>query len=193
MGKVAIFGGSFDPIHLGHLIIAQDIFEKLELDELRFVPAAQAPMKDDTAIASGEHRLAMIQQAIDGRAGFIADDRELQAGGVNYTIDTVNAILEESPDTELSWIIGADHLATLAEWREIKSLASQIQFICADRPSDKKAEEHLPEGIKLKRIHAHSIDISSSEIRKRLRTGLPVDFFLPGPVQQYIIEHGLYK
>lgn len=193
MGKLAIFGGTFDPIHLGHLIIAQDIFEELKLDELRFMPAAHAPMKDQAASASGEDRLAMIRMAIDKHAGFTVDDRELKTGGVNYTIDTVNAILEESPDMELSWIIGSDHLATLADWRKIETLASQIQFICADRPTEGKHAGQLPKGVRLIHIQTHSIEISSSEIRKRLHSALPVDLFLPASVHEYILKHQLYE
>ena len=175
------------------MITAQDIFEKLELDELRILPAAQAPMKDDAPGASGTHRLAMIQQAIGGFAAFTTDDRELQAGGINYTIDTVNAILEESPDAEILWVIGADHLATLADWKEIDALVTKVQFICAARATEKITEEHLPTGIHLTRVQTHTIEISSSEIRKRLHNGLPVDFFLPHPVYQYITKHSLYQ
>jgi len=193
VGKVAIFGGSFDPIHLGHLITAQDIFERLELDELRFMPVAHAPMKDNAPTASAEHRLAMIERAIHERTGFSVDERELRAGGISYTIDTVTAILKESPGTELLWLIGADHLSTLDKWREIEKLSKQIQFICAERPSENITEESLPDGITLERVQTHPIEISSSEIRTRIQKGLPVDLFLPVSVHQYIVEHKLYQ
>jgi len=192
--RIGFFGGSFDPIHLGHLLHAQDALEQASLDRLVFVPAAQAPLKQNGAPgASAEVRCAMLELAIDDYDRFSLLRDEVERGGVSYTVDTIRRLRARWPGDELFWIIGADQLAQLDQWREIGDLLEMASFLCLRRPgySDK-----IPEGIPPDRIHwvsARQLDISSTEVRDRIQADRPVDFFLPRNVASYIHQHLLYR
>ncbi len=191
--KIGLYGGSFDPVHLGHLIVAQDAMEQLGLDRICFIPAAQAPLREDSPAASAEDRLAMLEAATAGTPGFEVIDDELRAGGVSYTIDTVRRLKARFDRHRLYWIIGGDQLDKLPKWKDIHQLAEFVEFICIHRP------EHPlnpPEDVRgVARIHplsVHPFSISSTEIRERCAARRPIRYFLPEAVSDYIARHQLY-
>lgn len=190
--KVGLMGGSFDPVHFGHLVAAQDAMEQHGLDRLILIPAAQAPLKDYTVSASGEHRVAMLREATDWDARFEVSDYEVQRGGTSYTLETVRHFRRMFPEDELFWIIGGDQLPKLDQWHRIEDLAGLIQFIYLERPGH-PAKDHpdIPE-LRLHRCDGHLVEISSTELRERIRRGLSLDYFIPHKAIVYLQEHDLY-
>ncbi len=179
-------------MHFGHLVAAQDALERGGLDRVIFVPAAQAPLKPAVVQAAAEHRLAMLRTALDGDGRFGIADHELRRGGVSYTIDTVRHLRAEFPGDELSWIIGADQVPGLHRWREIGSLVELIEFILLARPGHEDGERADIPGLRMRRCEGHRLEISSTEIRERIRRGLPLDYFMPHKTVEYVRENRLY-
>jgi nicotinate-nucleotide adenylyltransferase len=191
--KIGFFGGSFDPVHFGHLCAAQDACEHHSLDRLFFVPAAQAPLKPQDAQSSAGDRLAMLRAAIREDRRFEVSDYELTKGGVSYTIDSVRNFRAQFPQDRLFWIIGGDQLPQLHLWKDILELASLIEFIFLDRPGQPANEGPVIPGLRLHRCAGHAIEISSTELRERVGRGLPLDYFVPHKTVVYIKEKGLYR
>jgi len=191
--RIGFLGGSFDPVHYGHLIAAQDAFEQHELDRVIFVPAAQAPLKRAETRTSAVDRLAMVEAAIAGDARFAVSDFELKEGGVSYTIDSARHFRAEFPKDELFWIIGGDQLPKLHLWREIESLAQLVSFIFLERPGYPVKAEPRIFGLKLLRCDGHLVEVSSTELRQRATKGLSLDYFVPRNAVRYIQEKGLYR
>ena len=185
--RVGILGGTFDPIHLGHLIQAQAALEELNLDRIVFLPAAISPYKQDRPPAAlHQDRMEMIRLAIDDEPRFSADDRELDRIGPSYTIDTVRSLLGDYPGVRFFYLIGADQLKDLRGWHEFHDLEKLIDFVVFDRSSNGHVViTDYP------MVHRR-IDISSTEIRERLAKGLAVRYFLPSTVHDYIMTHSLY-
>lgn len=191
--KIGYIGGSFDPVHFGHLIAAQDAYEQHGLDKVVFVPAAQAPFKKNGVIHEGEHRLAMLRAATSWDARFEVSDHELNRGGISYTIDSVRHFCREHPHDQLFWIIGGDHLPSLHRWKDIEQLAGLVEFIFLERPGHPpKASPAIP-GLRLHRCDGHLIEISSTELRERRRQGLSLEYFVPHKAIVYIEENRLYR
>ncbi len=191
--KIGLMGGSFDPVHFGHLIAAQDAVEQYGLDRVIFVPAAQAPLKDQDVAHAGEHRLAMLRAATDWDDRFTVSDHEIKRGGMSYTIESVKHFRSEFPADELFWIIGGDHLPKLAQWHRIEELAGLIEFIFLERPGHPaKSPPPIP-GLRLHRCDGHLIEISSTELRDRVRRRLSLDYFVPHKAIVYIEENRLYR
>ncbi|HTL67709.1 MAG TPA: nicotinate-nucleotide adenylyltransferase [Lacunisphaera sp.] len=191
--KIGFLGGSFDPVHFGHLIAAQDVYEQYKLDRLFLVPAAQAPLKPNDVQSQAVDRLAMLQVACAWDRRLEIADYELKKGGVSYTIDSVRHFREQFPRDELFWIIGGDQLPLLHKWKEIDELARLIQFIFLERPRHPtKPHPEIP-GLRLNRCDGHLIEISSSELRQRVRSGLSLHYFCPQKVIAYIDERQLYR
>ncbi|KXU38235.1 hypothetical protein AXK11_00885 [Cephaloticoccus primus] len=213
--RIGLYGGSFDPVHLGHLIAAQSVYEHCGLERVIFIPAAQAPLKSGAVQASGEDRLAMLTAAIEGDPRFEVSDIELRRGGLSYTKDTVDALRGRYPGDALFWIIGADQLAQLPRWHEIEALAAQVEFIAVGRPGGSGAHEprsaHASErpaapaptappftptpipGLRVQRHSGPLIDISSTQLRERARRGLPLDYLIPHKALVYLQAHCLYR
>ncbi len=191
--KLGVLGGSFDPIHLGHLIIAQDACEQLGLDRVEFVPAAVSPLKGRELTATAAQRLEMVRLAIAGDPRFTVSDRELRRGGTSYTIDTVRGILQEQPAAALHWIIGTDHLQRLAEWKDIGALVQLVEFVHLSRPGVVRTAAPPIPGLRLRQIAGHEVAISSSELRGRASRGLPLRHFLPLKVADFIESQSLYR
>jgi nicotinate-nucleotide adenylyltransferase len=191
--KIGFLGGSFDPVHFGHLMAAQDAYEQHQLDRVVFVPAARAPLKPEAEPTSSEDRLAMLRAAIDGDKRFDISDFELGRGGVNYTIESARHFRALHPRDELSWIIGGDQLPRLKQWKEIGDLAKLVEFIVLERPGYPVKEVPDIPGLRLHRCKGHLMAISSTELRERIRGGLPVDCFAPHKTIVYIREKGLYR
>lgn len=191
--KIGFLGGSFDPVHFGHLLAAQDAYEQHKLDRLVLVPAAQAPLKPSDVQSSIEDRLAMLRASIEWDTRFEISDLELRRGGVSYTIDSVRHFRALYPNDELYWIIGGDQLPQLHLWKEVVELAKLVEFIFLERPGYPiKARPDIP-GLRLHRCDGHLLAISSTELRERTRKNLSLDYFVPHKAIVYIKEHSLYR
>jgi nicotinate-nucleotide adenylyltransferase len=191
--KIGLMGGSFDPVHFGHLIAAQDVLEQFRLDRLLLVPAAQAPLKPNDVQSTTEDRMTMLRAAIEWDRRIEISDYELSKGGISYTIDSVRHFREQFPGDQLSWIIGGDQLPLLHKWKDIGELASLIEFIFLERPKHPTRTHPEIPGLKLHRCDGHLIEISSSELRRRVQLGLSLNYFCPQKVIAYIRDKGLYR
>lgn len=191
--KIGFLGGSFDPVHFGHLIAAQDVLEQFQLDRLLLVPAAQAPLKPNDIQSGTVDRLNMLRSAIEWDRRLEISDFELQRGGISYTIDSVRHFRAQFPRDELFWIIGGDQLPLLHQWKDIGELARLIEFIFLERPKHPvKPHEEIP-GLRLHRCDGHLIEISSSELRQRVHLGRSLHYFCPQKVIAYIESRKLYR
>jgi len=191
--KIGFLGGSFDPVHFGHLLAAQDAFEQCKLDRLILVPAAQAPLKPNDMKSSAGDRLAMLRAAVEWDKRFEISDLELNRGGVSYTIDSARHFRARYPTDELYWIIGGDQLPKLHLWKDIAELAGLVEFIFLERPGHPgKAVPDVP-GLRLRRADGHLLAISSTELRERVKRDLSLDYFVPHKAIVYIREHRLYR
>ncbi len=190
--KFGFFGGSFDPVHIGHLIAAQDAYEQLHLDRLFLVPAAQAPLRTDSARATPADRLAMLRAATAADPRFETLDWEIRRGEISYTIETVQQARQTFPEADLVWIIGEDQLAKLPQWRQIDQLCRLTSFAFLQRPGHTISSPPAIPGLRLHALHSHQIEISSTEIRQRVRENRAVRFLLPDTVIDYIRQNHLY-
>lgn len=181
--KIALYGGSFDPVHFGHLILAREAREKLALDRVVFIPAAQSPHKMARPPAPAEARLEMLRLAVEGEEGFEVDDLELRRPPPSFAIDTVRKYRQRHPDAELFYLLGSDNRAELETWHEINALRREVRFLWLGR-SDGPAEE--PE-------ITRRVDISATEIRKRVAMGRSVRYLLPEKACEVIYRQGLYR
>ena len=180
-------------MHFGHLLAAQDVYEQYQFDRLILVPAAQAPLKPKEVQSSLEDRLVMLRAAIEWDKRFEISDVELRRGGVSYTIDSVRHFRAIFPDDELYWIIGGDQLPRMNLWKDIEELARIIEFIFLERPGHPaKPTPDIP-GLRLHRCDGHLIEISSSELRDRVRRGLSLHYFCPQKVINHIEARRLYR
>ncbi|MCC5024936.1 MAG: nicotinate-nucleotide adenylyltransferase [Candidatus Synoicihabitans palmerolidicus] len=191
--KIGLMGGSFDPVHFGHLVAAQDAMEQYRLDRLVLIPAAQAPMKAHHVHATGHARVAMVKSAVDWDSRFEVSDFEVKRGGVSYTVDTATYFRTVFPDDELYWIMGGDQVSKLGQWKDIEILAGLVEFIYLERPGHAAREAPLVPSLKLRRCNGHLIEISSTELRQRLHLGFSLDYFVPHNAIEYIQQHRLYR
>jgi nicotinate-nucleotide adenylyltransferase len=180
-------------VHFGHLLAAQDVYEQYHFDRLLLVPAAQAPLKPQEVQSSLEDRRAMLQAAIEWDKRFEVSDVELRRGGVSYTIDSARYFRSVFPDDELYWIIGGDQLPQLNQWKDIEELARLVEIIFLERPGHPAKQVAGIAGLHLHRCDGHLIEISSSELRERVRRGLSLHYFCPQKVISYIETHRLYR
>lgn len=188
--RIGLYGGSFDPIHLGHLLVAQAAREEAALDRIVFIPAAQSPFKPDRKLSADAIRLQMLRLALAGRAECEIDPQELLRGGVSYTIDTVRDYTARFPGAELFYIIGADHVSQLPKWREASELSAWLEFLAVPRPG--QAETAFPSGFRGKYLNGFPLSLSASQIRERVKNGLPVDLLVGPAVAEVIRHNGLY-
>lgn len=190
--RIGLLGGSFDPVHLGHLLIALDTLEGLGLDAIWFIPAGRNPHKAHGPYVADAHRVAMLHLATAADSRFHLWLGELSRPAPSYTIDTVAAIRAESPQAQLYWILGDDQFATLPRWQRIDELARQVEFVVLRRPGYPEVAAPLPE----LRVHtvacAHPLGVSSTEIRERSAHGKSIDLLLPPGVGPYLRAHALY-
>lgn len=188
--RIGLFGGSFDPVHLGHLLVAQAAREEFGVDRVFFIPAARSPFKPDSAPAEDHHREQLLRLALAGKPHFEIDLQELHRGGTSYTIDTVNDYRARFPAAKLFWLIGADHVPTLKKWRNADELAGKVEFLIIPRPGESDAQ--TPEPFVIHRLRGFPLGVSSSQIRERVKRGLPVDNLVPPAVSEAICNKGLY-
>lgn len=195
MIKVGFMGGTFDPIHYGHLLAAESAREACGLDEVWFVPAGHPPLKENGPEADGESRLEMVYRAIDFQPHFRAMDLELEREGTSYTIDTIKALHGLYPGRTFSIIIGTDRVNDLPQWHEIEALAGMVSFIGVTRAGETFRPEQLPKYItdKLTLVDMPLLDISSTIIKERIAAGRSIRFLLPEKVHSFIRRNGLYE
>jgi len=200
--RLGLFGGSFDPIHYGHLLLAESCREQRGLDRVWFVPACVAPHKADRELTAADHRLAMLELAVTGHEAFAVGRHEVERGGVSYTVDTLRALRDEFPEAELFLLVGADMLHDLPQWREARAICEIAVPLAVGRPDmgrpdfDCLAPVASPERIALFRRHRVAmpqIELSSSAIRRRVAQGLSIRYQTPRAVEKYIQTHGLYS
>ena len=188
--RFGIYGGSFDPVHNGHLLVAQAALEELNLNRLIFVPAAQSPFKPASTPAPAKVRLQLLRLALAGHPEFEIDETELRRGGISFTIDTVREMRDRNPGAELFYLVGADHVAALPKWKSADELAGLIQFVVVPRPGLSPTEWPAPfRGVALR---GFPLGVSSSQVRARVKAGKPVDLLVPPAVAEAIANNRLY-
>jgi nicotinate-nucleotide adenylyltransferase len=185
-----LFGGSFNPVHIGHLLVAQAAIEELGLDKLFFVPAAQSPFKTENKIAPAEIRLKLLRLALAGKTNCEIDEQEIRRGGISYSIETLRDYAKRFPKAELFYLIGADNISKLNEWREADELARLAEFAAVPRPGETAAE--FPKPFRGRILKGYPIEISSSQIRARIKADLPIENLVPPFVAQAIRAAKLY-
>ena len=186
---IGLLGGSFDPVHHGHLIAGQALFEQLGLSELRFVPAFDQPLKGGRHGAVAADRVAMVELAVQGARGFAVERVEVERAGRSYTVETLRQLREREPGSRFVLLIGSDAVRDLPQWREaamLRELAEVVAFGRAGRPAE-------PTPLVDRRVDVPAVDISSTEIRRRVAAGLSIRYWVPDAVERFITERGLYR
>jgi nicotinate-nucleotide adenylyltransferase len=188
--RLAIFGGSFDPPHVGHLIVASDACEYLALDRLLFVPAARQPLKSAGAAASAEHRVAMVRLLAAGEPRFEVSTIEVDRGGLSFMVDTLASVAERYPSTERYLLVGADVLDTFRQWRDPERIRALARLAVFQRGDGEPATSDLKD---VTIVPGRRVDVSSTEIRERVRSGKSIRGFVTDAVAAYIASTGLYR
>jgi len=188
--RIGIFGGSFDPVHLGHLLVAQAAIEELDLSRLFLIPAAQSPFKPASQPAAAAARLQMLRLAFVGHPNCEVDEQEIKRGGISYTVDTLRDYTKRFPGTEVFYLIGADNVASLTAWREAAELARLAQFVAIPRPGEPPVG--FPPPFRGRMLKGFPFGVSSSQIRARVKDGLPIDHLVPPAVAEAIRNNRLY-
>ena len=201
--RVGIFGGTFDPIHLGHLILAEQCREQCGLDEVWFVPAAVPPHKQGLEISPAKSRCEMLEFAIAGNAQFQLNRVELDRSGPSYTVTTLEQLLADHPSCEFSLLVGADSIRDLPTWKQPQRILELAQVVAVNRGRNlldpTEAARQLVEQVgplaqsRIRFIHMPGVDISATDIRQRVRAGLSIRYLVPRSVEIYIHEHGVYR
>lgn len=188
--RIGLLGGTFNPIHNGHLKLAEEAHSKLKLDKVIFIPAFLSPFKYAHDLIDAEDRYKMVELVIGGRSDFEISRYEIDKKGISYTIDTVRYFRNSYPeDTKFFFLIGADTVSELKDWRDIEELSMLCRFVVCDRPGFIK-DSNYPW---LESIDITLTDVSSTEIRRRIREGQEISELLPKAVEDYIRENNLYK
>jgi len=187
--KIGILGGTFNPIHIGHLILAEEAREKLKLDKVIFVPTYLPPHKDNSGIAEAGDRFKMLKLAIKGNKYFLASDIEIKRDGKSYTIDTIRELKKIYPKDDLCFITGSDLLKYLNDWKDLPEILKMVKFVVATRPG--YLLEKIPSYISTVAIRA--VDVSAFEVRQAVKEGRSFRYLVPEAVNDYIVKHRLYK
>jgi nicotinate-nucleotide adenylyltransferase len=196
--KLGVIGGTFDPPHYGHLVLAENGRVQLRLDRVLFVLAGQPPHKPDRPIAAAHHRLAMVEAAIADRPAFALSRVDLDRPGPHYTVDMLALLRREHPGAELFFLIGGDSLAQFLTWRDPAGIVRQARLAVMRRPGWEAGLEALEQAVpairgRLAWLDAPVLDIAASDLRRRVRQGLPLRYLVPPAVEAYVREHHLYE
>jgi nicotinate-nucleotide adenylyltransferase len=200
--RLGLFGGTFDPVHYGHLLLAECCREQLALDQVWFMPAAVPPHKRAAALTDGMKRVDMLRLATGGQSAFVVSTMELDRGGISYTVDTLEALHAQMPQSEMFLLIGSDSLADLPSWREPERICELATPVVVRRaggsPSDFAALATLVSADRLDAIRAKAVEMplvefSASDIRRRVAAGASIRYRTPRAVEQYIAAEGLYR
>ena len=190
MQRIGLFGGSFDPVHCGHLLVALAANEELGLERLFFIPAAQSPFKPQSAPAPAAERLRLLRLALAGLTRCEIDAQEIERGGASFTIDTVRDYTRRFPQARLCYLIGADHVPTLPAWREAAELAERVEFVVIPRPG--QLPTPFPAPFRGRELAGFPLGVSSSQIRARVKAGLSLHGLVPAAVAEAILNSKLY-
>jgi nicotinate-nucleotide adenylyltransferase len=202
--RIGILGGTFDPPHVGHLLVASDAFEALGLERLVFIPNARQPLKADVPPSPAADRLTMVELAAGQDPRFAVDPIEVERGGVSYSVDTLEALARGAPRDERWFLVGADASRTFAQWREPRRIAQLARVAIMRRADgrDPREDDEVLAGIVSATgtdlppptiVATRRVDVSSTEVRERVRTGRPLTGFVPDAVARFIAERGLYQ
>lgn len=189
--KIGVMGGTFDPIHHGHLVAASEVADRFSLDEVIFVPTGQPWQKSEREVSPAEDRYLMTVVATASNPRFSVSRVDIDRGGLTYTADTLADLHASIPDAELFFITGADALQQILSWRKIDELFRYAHFVGVTRPGYELADGHLPEG-STSTVEVPAMAISSSDCRARVAAGRPVWYLVPDGVVQYISKRNLY-
>lgn len=188
---IGIYGGSFDPVHLGHLLVAQAAVEELGLDRIYFIPAAQSPFKPENKPAPDAVRLQLLRLALAGKTRCEIDEQEIRRGGISFTVDTLRDYARRFPGVKMFYLIGADNAAKLNEWREPAELARLAEFVAIPRPGG--GDAIFPAPFQGRTLRGFPFGVSSSEIRARAKAGLTIDNLVPPAVAEAIHAAKIYS
>jgi len=190
--RIGIMGGTFDPVHLAHLIIAQEVLERLKLDQIWFVPCHTPPHKLHKKVSPARHRLNMLNLAVKGDKRFKVSDVELRRGGVSYTVDTLKELRLTIPRHVLYLILGTDNIRYLKDWKKVGEVFKLARVVWAERPGSKRraADRWVGRAIS---VEIPQLGISSTKIRQRVRNRESITYWVPEKVRNYILKHGLYR
>lgn len=191
--RLGLLGGTFDPPHLGHLHLAYGAIERLGLDRVVLIPARRQPLKSAAETAAPEHRVAMTRLLAGSDPRLSVDPIETEREGLSFSVDTVRSYRTAHPASDLVFLMGEDTAATLPHWREPVELARLARLVVLTRGSTEAGTGPLPEGVHVERVATRRIDISATEIRARVRAGLPLRGFVTDEIAAYIAAHGLYR
>jgi nicotinate-nucleotide adenylyltransferase len=200
--RVGVFGGTFDPVHLGHLVVAEQCREQARLDEVWFVPAARPPFKSDRAVTPFAQRVEMLALAIAGHPAFRIDQLENERPGLSYMADTLDELGRRHPDAELFFLVGSDVVPTLPQWYQPQRIIARVALLIVARPhfpilplDQLRADLALPEVVPLRHqiIQVPLIDLSSTDLRRRIGQGRSIRFLVPRAVEAYIQDKRLYQ
>lgn len=187
--KIGILGGTFNPVHIGHLILADEVREKLELDKIIFIPTSLPPHKDNLDIARAPDRLQMLKGAVKGNKFFSVSDIEIKRQGRSYTIDTLKELKNKFIHDELYFIIGSDLLKYLNEWKDLNEINKMVKFVVATRPG--YPLEQIPSYIQ--RLAIRAVDVSGFEVRRCIKENKSFRYLVPDKVFDYINKRKLYR
>lgn len=185
--RVGILGGTFNPPHLGHLIMAEQAGKQLGLDKVYFMPDAEPPHVDRKPFIAGKHRAEMVRRCIRGNPMFELEDIELKRGGKSYTFETMQELIKQNPDTDYYFLIGGDMVEYLPKWYRIDELVTMVNFVGIARPGYPKTS-HYP----IIWVDSPEVAISSTQVRKMVKNGQSIRYLVPEEVEQYMMEEGLY-
>lgn len=196
--RIGIMGGTFDPIHNGHLVVAKSAAEQLELDHVLFLPAGNPHFKLDQQVSDAHHRAKMVELAIEDEPLFDLDLREVKRDGVTYTADTLEELVDQKGSAEIFYFLGTDAARTLPQWRRAETVARLCKPVVLQRPGENAQEVH--DAFDASDIEFNAlfldvpqVDVSSTEVRKRVVNGFDIDGMVPAAVAQYIAENHLYS
>ena len=198
--RIGVFGGSFDPVHLGHLILAENCRQQAKLDQVLFIPCAMSPHKRDGAHGTDRQRLEMLDLAIGGHRDFVRSDMEIKRGGVSYTIDTLRELEGSQPDNEWFFLMGADSLESFSSWKEPDEILKLAKPIVVGRPGseidlgslEKNSSADYVKSLRDLSVESPLIEISSSNIRQRVAESKSIRFLVPRSIEQYIVTQKMY-
>lgn len=196
--RIGVLGGTFDPPHLGHLVLAEQAREQLGLERVLWVPSGDPWRKVGAAVTPGDYRLAMAQLAIEGQPAFEASQLEVDRPGPSFSVDTLRELQKQHPEAGLVFIVGQDALEDLANWREPRALLELATLAVAKRGEQEPALDALERALagvseRVVWLEMPRIDISATDVRRRVAGGRSIRYLVPAAVEAYITEHGLYR
>jgi nicotinate-nucleotide adenylyltransferase len=190
--KIALYGGTFDPVHNAHIEIAERALKTLGLDLVYFIPNAQSPHKVKAPQANNQQRLKMLEIALNGKSNCIIEDYEIKQGGLSYSVKTARYFGEKFPQTEIFWILGADQFVELDNWRDIEILCEQVTFAVFNRPGTLLYSPPV-RNLRFVEVGSQPMNVKSSEIRSFVEAGSSIASYLPSRLEAFILSEGLYK